>query len=38
MNYSGNDFYCDVALKGKVSLKIEYESEQVLLLDKFKKS
>lgn len=30
MNYSGTDFYCDVALKGKVSLKIEYESDSVL--------
>ena len=28
--YSGTDFYCDVALKGKVFLKKEYESEQVL--------
>src|SRR3989338_2003333 len=30
MNYSGNDFYCDVALKGTMALKIEYESERVL--------
>ena len=28
--YRGNDFYCDVALKGLVPLKIEYESEHVL--------
>ena len=30
MNYSGHDFYCDVALKGEVALKKEYESERVL--------
>ena len=30
MNYSGGDFYCDVALKGKISLKKEYESDNVL--------
>ncbi|MBI4088728.1 HIT domain-containing protein [Candidatus Kaiserbacteria bacterium] len=30
MNYSGTDFYCDVALKGRVPLDIEYESENVL--------
>ena len=30
MDYSGNDFYCDVVLKGAVPLKKEYESEQVL--------
>lgn len=30
MDYSGNDFYCDVALKGKIPLKKEYESENVL--------
>lgn len=30
MNYSGNDFYCDVALKGEIPLKKEYESENVL--------
>ncbi|MSU56168.1 MAG: HIT domain-containing protein [Candidatus Taylorbacteria bacterium] len=30
MNYSGNDFYCDIALKGEVPLRLEYESEQVL--------
>jgi len=30
VNYSGTDFYCDVALAGKVELKKEYESEQVL--------
>ena len=29
-NYSGDDFYCDVALKGLVSLRKEYESEAVL--------
>ena len=30
MNYSGDDFYCDVALKGTLPLKKEYESEHVL--------
>lgn len=30
MKYTGNDFYCDVALKGKIPLKKEYESENVL--------
>ena len=30
MNYTGNDFYCDIALKDKVPLKKEYESENVL--------
>ena len=30
MEYAGADFYCDVALKGLVSLRKEYESEQVL--------
>jgi len=30
MDYSGTDFYCDVALKGLVSLEKEYESENVL--------
>lgn len=30
MSYSGNDFYCDVALKGDEPLVKEYESEQVL--------
>ena len=30
MNYSGTDFYCDVALAGKVELKKVYESERVL--------
>ena len=29
-NYSGDDFYCDVALRGVVPLNKEYESEQVL--------
>jgi histidine triad (HIT) family protein len=28
--YSGEDFYCDVALKGIVPLRKEYESEAVL--------
>ena len=28
--YDGTDFYCDVALKGEVSLQKEYESEHVL--------
>ena len=30
MDYDGNDFYCDVALKGLVPLKKGYESNQVL--------
>lgn len=30
MEYSGNDFYCDVALKGLIPLKKEYESDGVL--------
>jgi len=30
MDYNGTDFYCDVALKGLVPLKKEYESDQVL--------
>lgn len=30
MQYSGNDFYCDVALKDTGSLKKEYESKNVL--------
>ena len=30
MEYSGEDFYCDVAIPKKVPLNIEYESEQVL--------
>ena len=30
MEYSGNDFYCDVVLKGEVPIKKEYESENVL--------
>jgi|SRR3989344_3428370 len=30
MNYSGNDFYCDVVLKDTIPFKIEYESENVL--------
>jgi histidine triad (HIT) family protein len=30
MDYTGTDFYCDVALKGKVTLQKEYESELVL--------
>ena len=30
MEYSGNDFYCDVALKGTVELRKEYESDRVL--------
>lgn len=30
MNYSGNDFYCDVALKGVEPLQKEYESAEVL--------
>lgn len=29
-NYAGDDFYCDVALKGVVPLRKEYESETVL--------
>lgn len=30
MEYSGNDFYCDVVLKGDMSLQKEYESDHVL--------
>ena len=30
MKYTGNDFYCDVALKDTSMLKKEYESENVL--------
>ena len=30
MDYSGNDFYCDVVLKDSSSLRKEYESEHVL--------
>ena len=30
MEYSGNDFYCDVALKDTTSLKMEHESENVV--------
>jgi histidine triad (HIT) family protein len=30
MEYSGNDFYCDIALPGKVELNKEYESKTVL--------
>lgn len=30
MEYIGNDFYCEVALKDTSLLKIEYESEGVL--------
>ena len=30
MEYSGNDFYCDIALKGDLDLKKEYESLRVL--------
>ncbi|MBV9159399.1 MAG: HIT domain-containing protein [Candidatus Kaiserbacteria bacterium] len=30
MKYTGNDFYCDVALKGKEPIEKEYESDQVL--------
>ena len=30
MPYSGNDFYCDVALKDSSALQVEYESDQVL--------
>lgn len=30
MDYSGDDFYCDVALKGIIPIKKEYESEDVL--------
>ena len=29
-SYAGDDFYCDVALKGIVPLRKEYESEAVL--------
>lgn len=30
MNYSGNDFYCDVALKDPSALDVEYDGEHVL--------
>lgn len=30
MDYIGTDFYCDVAIPGKVELEKEYESENVL--------
>ena len=30
MEYTGNDFYCDVALKDTSALKKEYESKNVL--------
>src|SRR3989344_8054663 len=30
MEYTGNDFYCEVALKNTVVLNKEYESEQIL--------
>lgn len=30
MEYSGEDFYCDVALAGAVSLEKRYESDHVL--------
>ena len=30
IDYSGDDFYCDVALKGLVPLRKEYESAAVL--------
>lgn len=30
MNYTGNDFYCDVALRDTSLLQKEYESEKVL--------
>jgi histidine triad (HIT) family protein len=30
MSYQGTDFYCDIAIPGKVELKKEYESENVL--------
>lgn len=30
MDYKGNDIYCDIILKGEISLKKEYESENVL--------
>src|SRR4051812_30118153 len=30
MEYSGTDFYCDVALAGAIPLQMEYESDHVL--------
>ncbi len=30
MTYSGNDFYCDVALKDTSALTVEHETEDVL--------
>ena len=29
-NYSGNDFYCDVAIPRKTPLRVEYEDDHVL--------
>jgi histidine triad (HIT) family protein len=30
MDYLGTDFYCDVAIKGLITLKKEYESNKIL--------
>lgn len=30
MDYDGNDFYCDIALKGLVDLAVEYEDDDIL--------
>ncbi len=30
MDYTGNDYYCDVALKGEIELRKEFESDNVL--------
>jgi hypothetical protein len=30
MDYSGTDFYCDIAMRGLITLKKEYESDNVL--------
>lgn len=30
MEYAGTDFYCNIAIPGKIELKKEYESENVL--------
>ncbi|HVM73651.1 MAG TPA: HIT domain-containing protein [Candidatus Paceibacterota bacterium] len=30
MEYTGNDLYCDVIMKGEIPLKKEFESENVL--------
>jgi histidine triad (HIT) family protein len=29
-DYQGSDFYCDIAIPGRIALTIEYEDDQVL--------